>query len=237
MEARVDDDFTKPAFRAATLDKFIPRQAILSALLEQLPSFQGTVLDLGCGRMPYKGLVLAAPSRARQYIGMDLKDNIYGKPDLAWDGRTIPLDSNSVECAMATEVFEHCPDPQNVMCEILRVLKPRGRLFFTVPFLWPLHDSPHDEYRFTPFALDRHLRNARFDQIKMKALGGWDASLAQMIGLWVRRRPMNKYQRRILSILARPLISYLLRRDHPPGVDTDQTMITGIAGSAVKPCP
>jgi hypothetical protein len=52
------------------------------------------------------------------------------------------------------------------------MLKPGSLLFFTVSFLWPLHDVPRDAYRYTPFALERHLRNSGFAQIKLKALGG-----------------------------------------------------------------
>jgi hypothetical protein len=111
-------------------------------------------------------------------------------------------------------------------------------LFFTVPFLWAIHDFPNDQYRFTPYALDRHLRKAGFQDVKMRALGGWVASLAQMIGLWAGRRPMPRIPRAIVSRLAVPVVSFLLKWDAPPSVpfDFDATiMITGIAGTAVKP--
>jgi SAM-dependent methyltransferase len=226
--------FLCPLCTRRTLDIFPSQRLILDALLERLARFHGTVLDVGCGDQPYKPLLLAGPSTAERYIGLDLSSSGYAAHDLEWDARHIPLEANSVDCALATEVFEHCPEPEHVMREIARVLKPRGFLFFTVPFVWPLHCSPHDQYRFTPFALERHLRQAGFDQIEMKAMGGWDASLAQMIGLWVRRRPMARRIRSVLSICFVPLVRYLLKRDKPQPVFTDQTMITGIAGSAVK---
>jgi SAM-dependent methyltransferase len=185
--------------------------------------------------MPYKSLVLAPPSRAERYIGLDLKDNIYEKPDLEWDGRNIPLEDCVIDCALATEVFEHCEDPEILMRESLRVLKPGGLLFFTVPFLWPLHCVPHDEYRYTPFSLERHLRNSGFEEIRLKPLGGWDASLAQMIGLWVRRRPMSSRKRAILSRLSLPVVRFLAGRDQPPDEFGESSMITGISGTAMKP--
>jgi SAM-dependent methyltransferase len=135
---------------------------------------------------------------------------------------------------MATEVLEHCPEPEVVLSEIGRVLKPKGVFFFTVPFLWPLHDSPYDEYRYTPFALKRHLANSGFENVRMKSLGGWDASLGVMLGLWVRRSPMGKLRRRILSVLLAPVICHLHRCDCAPPVDTDQTMLVGIAGICCK---
>ncbi len=238
-------EFLNPLCTSQTIDIFLSRRAILNALTEQLDSFHGIILDIGCGRMPYKPIILAPPSRVDKYIGMDLRADLcdsryskFGPPDLEWDGRTIPLETDSIDCAIATEVFEQCPDVENVMREALRVLRQGGLFFYTVPFLWPVHSAPLDQYRFTPFALERHLRDAGFEQIKMKALGGWDASLAQMIGLWVGRRPMRGVTRRALSILALPVVRYLIKRDAPPPLpffEDPTIMITGISGTAVKP--
>jgi SAM-dependent methyltransferase len=121
-----------------------------------------------------------------------------------------------------------------VLSEIRRVLRPGGRLFFTVPFLWPLHEVPYDYYRYTPFALQRHLENTGFSQIELHPLGGWDASLAQMIGLWVRRRPMRRWQRRMLSWLVFPLYCLLIRSDRPENRFRESVMLTGLWGIAIK---
>ena len=148
--------------------------------------------------------------------------------------KPMPLAAASVDCALATEVFEHCPEPELVMREINRVLKPGGLLFLTVPFLWPLHEVPHDEYRYTPFALERHLRKSGFDSIQLQALGGWDASLAQMLSLWVRRRPFTPLKRRLLTVLTIPIVRFLLRYDYRPSMFGESTMITGLSGTACK---
>ncbi len=174
------DSFLNPTCSRSTLDLYQWRKSILHALVEQLPGFEGTFLDVGCGRMPYKPLVLAPPSCVQKYIDMDLGMDKYGQPDLKWDGQTIPLEGGLVQCAMAIEVLEHCPEPEMVLREVARVLAPNGLFFFTVPFLWPPHDAPYDENRYTPFALERHLRNAGFENIKLKSLErqpGWSRAL------------------------------------------------------------
>jgi SAM-dependent methyltransferase len=140
-----------------------------------------------------------------------------------------------VDGVLATEVLEHCADPEQVIREARRVLKPGGLFFFTVPFLWPLHDVPDDEYRYTPFSLERHLRQGGFTDIRLQALGGWDASLAQMIALWVRGRPMAQWKHEMLSAVARPFIRFLLRRDRPPASFDRYEMITGLSGTARRP--
>lgn len=227
-------EFLAPRLTPACLDTFLVRRSILEALQQVLPTLKGTLLDVGCGYMPYKPLFCSEYSLVDQYVGLDLAQNKYHKPDIEWDGQTIPLADASVDCAIATEVLEHCPEPEMVMREILRVLKPGGVFFLTVPFLWSLHDVPHDEYRYTPFSLERHLKNSGFAHIELNALGGWDASLAQMLGLWVCRRPMSDLKHKILSYIVFPIIWFLIKLDQPPSDFYTHPMITGISGTAVK---
>ena len=231
-----NDEFLNPVCSPYSLDSYHARHSIVMALMKVVPLFCGTVLDIGCGQMPYKSLILGAPSRADRYLGLDLACNRYYHyaPDLTWDGRTIPLSDSSIDCAVATEVLEHCPEPSIVLSEVSRVLKPSGLLFATVPFLWPLHDVPYDEYRYTPFSLQRLLAAAGFSEIRITAFGGWDASLAQMLGLWVRRRPMSEARRRILQRIVFPLYRWLMALDVPPQSFVQSEMITGFAMTAKK---
>lgn len=230
-------DFLHPRCLPSTLDTFGARRAILEGLQAELPRLSGVLLDIGCGYMPYRPLLLSPPSRVERYLGLDLADNLYQTPDLVWDGVQIPLPEGAVDCALATELLEHCPSPSQVLREAYRVLRPGGVLFFSVPFLWPLHTVPHDEYRYTPFSLERLFSEAGFSEITLKALGGWDASLSQLFGLWLRRRPMPKILRGALSILGWPVVFFLHRMDKAPSAFGESQMITGLCGTAVKPLP
>lgn len=232
------NDFIDPQLTSRNLDKYHVRRGIWLGLKGLQPTLYGTVLDVGSGRCPYKSMVLGPPSRATRYIGMDLEETRPGyasfTPDLLWNGRVIPLPQASVDAVLLTEVLEHCPNPSEILAELFRVLRPGGRAFVTVPFLWPLHDVPYDEYRYTPYALQRLLREAGFTLSEVHAHGGWDASLGQMIGLWVSRRPMNANARRVLRRLALPVCRRLFKSDTILPLDRS-SMITGMWAIAGKP--
>jgi len=234
MDPELEKEYITPECNGWTTDLYFVKLSIVTALRKALPNMYGTVLDVGCGQSPYKELVLSGP-RVTGYLGMDLEGSSEAfRPDLGWDGATIPRPDNSFESALATEVLEHCPHPEYVLAEIFRVLKPGGFLFLTVPFLWPLHTVPYDEYRYTPFSLRRLLDEAGFGEIEIAAPGGWDASLATMLGLWVRRRPMNETTRRVLQRLLLPVYRKLLRLDQPPADFSRSCMITNLTASARK---
>jgi len=235
----IDKYFINVKASPAYLDIYVVRNAIYNAIKEHIQLFEGVVIDLGCGIKPYKELI-CNNSNVISYTGIDFKSAIHeeyamGKPELFWDGMTIPLDANSADVILATELLEHCAEPENVLREINRVLKPGGKLIFTVPFLWCIHLVPHDEYRYTPFSMERHLTNAGFGNVELKALGGWDASLAQMIGIWLTNRPM-RFKKILGPILVR-VAKFLYNKDRSfdkSAIRNDGVMITGMSGVAYK---
>jgi SAM-dependent methyltransferase len=220
-----------------TLDAYIPRRAILAAVREMAHVFSGTLLDIGCGQMPYRQLILDANKSVSKYIGMDLESSSIhdtSVADLHWDAVTIPLGDASIDSAMATEVLEHSFEPEQTLGEINRVLKPGGVFFFTVPFIWPLHEVPYDAYRYTPFSLQRHLERTGFTSIEIKSLGGWHASFAQMLGLWASESNLTGYKKKLAITAAKKLIPYLLRIDKRDNTFARHSMHTGLYGVAIK---
>lgn len=232
------DNFIAIPFSSSNLDRYFIRTSIKSALDWAIPRLKGRLLDAGCGKMPYKDYILKN-SAVDEYVGLDVETAlVYDekiRPDYTWDGNIMPFEANSFDGCMATEVLEHCPDPEKFLLEVHRVLKPDGKLFFTTPFLWNLHEAPHDEYRYTPFSLERHLKNSGFTEIEIKATGGWHASMAQMLGLWVRRAPMSERKRKYLSAFLKPIIKALIEKDKGNLFRfSEGQMITGLYGLAKK---
>ena len=229
--------FTNIQLDADYPDWFYVRRSILQFIQNKLMYMKGNLLDVGCGIMPYKELILNG-GKVTSYTGLDFENSLdeeyaMGKPDFFWKGEIIPAADNSYDTILATEFFEHCPEPERIMKEIRRVLRKDGVLIFTVPFLWNLHLVPYDEYRYTPYSLKRHLTFAGYSEINLEALGGFDASLAQMLAIWLHQRPMSKLQKKILSTLLLPIIKKLIEKDKI--FDKDKlffggSMITGIGG-------
>ncbi|MEP6945848.1 MAG: class I SAM-dependent methyltransferase [Acidobacteriota bacterium] len=238
MNDRIRNEFIEVPMRPGTMFYYVPRTGILRAVSESADVFHGVVLDVGCGFMPYREIVESNP-KVTKYVGMDLEGSeLYGRvePDLIWNGTTIPMPDGSVDCIMATEFLEHHSDPAQVLAEFYRVLAPGGSLFATVPFIWNLHEIPHDEYRYTPFSLSRIIGDAGFSAVTVRGLGGWNASMAQMIGLWITFAGMPPLVRTILRITLFPVFAALVRTDRRPESfdDKQNSMFTGLSVTAEK---
>lgn len=233
----MSDPFLRPSLAPSNVDRYLPRIAILQAIRGCSSHLRGRCLDVGCGDQPYRSLLLQPPFQISELLGLDrAQDRCQDTPpDLFWIESKIPLLSASIDSAICTEVLEHCPDPVAVLTEVHRVLKPGGSLVLTLPFLWPLHEVPHDWGRYTPFAIKFFLESAGFQVCELRPLGGYDRSLAQMLGLWLRRRPMNRWLRASLTLLLYPIWSGLRLSCEPDASGWDEgMMITGLMARAVK---
>jgi SAM-dependent methyltransferase len=232
------DNFTNIPQTWDNISVYVMRTCIWKAVQVCAPKFNGHLLDVGCGRKPYRRFLLDN-KYITEYTGLDIEAAIVYedgiKPDFTWDGNVMPFKDNSFDTLMATEVLEHCPNPYQIIKEMERVLKPGGLIFFTVPFLWNLHEVPHDEYRYTPFALQRIFKECSMEEIELFAHGGWDMSMAQMIGMWVVATKRGARRKRWAWVL-NPFIKRLMRKDakQQPISFTDGMMLNGIYGMARK---
>lgn len=123
-------------------------------LKPRLATLRGSVLDVGCGEMPFRALL----GKDAVYTGIDVKSaTAFGMGVSAeivtFDGSNIPFPDADFDHVLCTEVLEHVADPAALVAEMRRVLRPGGTLILTVPFSARVHHAPHDFHRFTCFAL------------------------------------------------------------------------------------
>ncbi len=118
-------------------------------------------LDLGCGRSPNAA---AFPNR----VGVDIV-RAEGVQVIA-DAHFLPFALGSFEQIVSSEVLEHLADPARAAHEMVRVLSARGTLVLTTPFVYPVHEAPHDYQRFTVYGLRRLFALAGFEITELKEL-------------------------------------------------------------------
>lgn len=151
---------------------------------------RGRLLDLGCGDVPlyssYRPLideVVCAdwPGSAHDVRHADLLC------DLALP---LPLAGTRFDTVILSDVLEHVPEPARLIGEIARVLVPGGVLLANVPFIYPVHEAPHDYFRFTGFALRRLVGLAGLEVVALNPLGGSLEVLADLLGKHLQFVPL-----------------------------------------------
>jgi SAM-dependent methyltransferase len=90
---------------------------------------------------------------AAEHIGCDLQDG--PGVDRIEDVHALSFDDASVGTVVCLETLEHVADPLRAVQEMHRVLRPGGVLAISSLMFFPIHEHPHDYWRFTPegFAL------------------------------------------------------------------------------------
>ena len=141
--------------------------------------FNGDVLDLGCGSMPYADIIIE--NGASNYTGVDwnaTNRNLKYKKIEADISKTLPFPNEYTNTIVSFEVLEHLPEPDLFINECWRILKNDGELFLTVPFIWHVHEDPYDYYRFTKYGLEYLLKKNNFTDIEVEELAGFWISWA-----------------------------------------------------------
>jgi SAM-dependent methyltransferase len=142
---------------------------------------RGRLLDCGCGDVPYYGFYRervteamcvdwAASGLGRMHVDQEVDLNL-----------PLPFEAERFETVLLADVLEHIAEPARLVREIARVLSPDGRLIVLVPFLYRVHDAPHDYYRYTAFALEHLCRQAGLDLLELEPYGGYPDVLLDLL--------------------------------------------------------
>ena len=115
----------------------------------------GRLLDLGAGERPYEPWY---GPRCEHAVSTDVAPH-EGLSTRSM-AEALPFADGSFDVVLVTEVLEHVDDHARTLDEVVRVLAPGGTVVVTVPFLYPVHEAPHDHRRFTHHGLE-HLLTAR----------------------------------------------------------------------------
>lgn len=150
---------------------------------------RGRLIDLGCGKAPlyevYRGHVDSV-------VCVDWPQSVHASPYLDHEvdlSRPLPFPDASFDTVLLSDVLEHVPDPWLLWSEIARVLSPGGCLVMNVPFMYGIHEAPHDYGRYTEFALRHHAAKAGLEVKLLDPIGGSLHVLADFLAKHIARIP------------------------------------------------
>lgn len=157
-------------------------QELMRCYRNALASYAGKqhrVLDLGAGKLVfrsflrhytahYESLDFAKTHPDVDYIGTASRT---GRPDASYD------------LIFCNQVLEHVPDPLDSFHEMYRILRPGGVVILSVPFLMYLHNEPHDFFRYTRYALAKFAKDADFEILELREIGGIFAFMGRIIAM------------------------------------------------------
>lgn len=126
------------------------------------------ILNIGSGVHRYR----------RDVINLDIFP--YEGVDVVADATALPFPEDTADAMLCVAMLEHVPNPQKVVDEMLRVLKPGGQAYVFVPFVYPFHASPNDFYRWSHEGLRHLLRNGTVVEIGTRC-GPTSALTAQLV--------------------------------------------------------
>ena len=122
------------------------------------------IINQASGRV----LNLSGGGTSKRYPNVvEVEYSMFRNTDVIADAHQLPFDDEVFEAVICLNAFEHYRDPEAVMGQIHRVLKPGGRLYLHTAFLQPLHEAPHHYFNCTEFGLAQWLKHFTIETIQV----------------------------------------------------------------------
>lgn len=133
-------------------------------------ALSGQVLDLGAGKIRSSYFSFLGVEKMEAVTSIDkLADR---KPDLMADlEEKLPLLNDEYDFVLCFNLLEHIYHHQQLLAEVIRVLKSGGKLVGYVPFLVKFHPDPDDFFRYTEQGLKKLFQEAGFNSSEVKFIG------------------------------------------------------------------
>lgn len=145
------------------------RACFMQALRRADHVLEGTVVDLGGKVRNAKYLDCFHTAPGTEIIHTDL----HATPGVIQVDveQPLPFGDGSLDAILAFNLFEHVWNLDRIAGEAFRCLKPDGRIYIEIPFLYEFHADPSDWRRLTDRAIVRWWVDAGFAVEHAEALG------------------------------------------------------------------
>ena len=85
--------------------------------------------------------------------------------------KKLKIKSNKYNNILLFNVLEHLPEYRIALSQINRILKKKGKIIGSTPFIYQIHGAPKDYFRFTKEFFEFELKKQKFNNIKIQYLG------------------------------------------------------------------
>ncbi len=140
----------------------------------------GSVLDIGGGFF-FEASIRKQNFQFDHWIILEpnaTQAETVGAQTVIADGCTLPFESNSFDTILCIHVLEHVFEPNKLIAEISRVLKPGAQAVIVFPQTAGLHSIPQIYYNFTPYWIEKALQTTGLTIEHYAGLGGVWSSVA-----------------------------------------------------------
>lgn len=166
------------------------KNRIIEKWLKELPE-DWTILDAGAGELKWKPTCSHLRYVSQDFCQYDGMGDGKGIQTGEWDTKgidlisditSIPVEDNSFDAILCSEVFEHIPYPEAAVREFSRIVRPGGTLILSAPFCSLTHFAPyHFCTGFNIFWYERVLNDYGFDITEYHANGDYFSYMEQEI--------------------------------------------------------
>jgi SAM-dependent methyltransferase len=178
-------------FAESGIGSWLVTDAVARCYEGAIPRYaRGRLVDLGCGKAP---LFDAYRMYVTDVLWVDWAQSLHSNPDLDATldlNERLPLPSGDFQTVILSDVLEHVANPALLVDEVGRILAPGGHLLMNVPFLYKVHERPHDYYRYTEFALRRFAEHASLRVLELRPIGGSVDVMADIAAKHVQHVPL-----------------------------------------------
>jgi len=129
-----------------------------------------------------------------------------GHPEVFGNAASLPFRESALDTVLMLDVLEHLASPERAVAEAGRVLKPGGRLILQAPFLYPLHDEPHDYQRWTQHGLRRLCENQGLAIESTTAVGHPCEAAAALFAIALAKSCLVALSKKSISTALIPLL-------------------------------
>ena len=189
--------------RTSRVSSSLALEALGSALKQHA---QGHFADFGCGKVPFYGIYA---DLVNQVTCIDWPNSVHESSHIDIEADLncpISVEDESFDTIFCSSVLEHIWDHRIMWREMTRSLKPGGTMILGVPFIYALHETPHDYFRWTRYAFEKACEENDLEVVELEPYGGGIDVVADLLV-----RSLGILSDRLAGIAGR-IVSRLLRR-------------------------